>query len=227
MKKSTPNLFEVLGVRQNATPEEIKKAYRAKAKELRPDLGHNRKAWDEVSEAFRVLSDSNLRAKHKADLEAIAREKAEEDQRSAQFDDMFSGSFGGANVPPKQSSAPKPPPPNPPRPQQSSSGSNQPGHMASGYGVGSVPPAQSSGPFETLSDILGSLADAIVLAGIWLACCIWVFLWSLVANIWIASWAAQIFTGGAQQGFPVSLWFWLSVTFGVIGGSIMAYIVND
>ncbi|SES78116.1 molecular chaperone DnaJ [Oceanicella actignis] len=58
--------YEVLGVSRNATEAEIKKAYRAKAKELHPDRNADRPEaealFKEVNEAYDVLKDPQKKA---------------------------------------------------------------------------------------------------------------------------------------------------------------------
>jgi len=61
--------YEVLGVSRDASPEEIKRAYRGKAKELHPDKNPDARAQAEekfkrVAEAYEVLSDSDKRAQY-------------------------------------------------------------------------------------------------------------------------------------------------------------------
>jgi molecular chaperone DnaJ len=59
------DMYSVLGVGRNATPDEIKSAYKKKAKQLHPDVNPSPKAAEEFSEvkqAFDVLSDPQKRS---------------------------------------------------------------------------------------------------------------------------------------------------------------------
>lgn len=60
--------YEVLGVDKNASEDEIKKAYRKKAKQYHPDLNPGDKEaenkFKEVNEAYEVLSDSQKKARY-------------------------------------------------------------------------------------------------------------------------------------------------------------------
>lgn len=60
------DLYEVLGVPRDATPDQIKKAYRHLAKTHHPDTGGDAEAFRRISHAFEVLSDPARRAKYDA-----------------------------------------------------------------------------------------------------------------------------------------------------------------
>lgn len=60
--------YKVLGIDKNATPEDIKKAYRKLARKLHPDLNPNdkeaHKKFQQINEANEVLSDPEKRKKY-------------------------------------------------------------------------------------------------------------------------------------------------------------------
>lgn len=59
------DFYKILGVRQNATLSEIKKAYREKVKLLHPDISgdvSNSEEFTQVVKAYRVLSDNRQRS---------------------------------------------------------------------------------------------------------------------------------------------------------------------
>lgn len=73
-------LYQRLGVRPDASPEELKKAYRAQAKQCHPDLHPGDKAaearFKEINEAYDVLSDTGRRREYdKAQTSAAGRQQ--------------------------------------------------------------------------------------------------------------------------------------------------------
>lgn len=64
---SKRDYYEVLGVEKNASDEEIKRAFRKKAKQYHPDVNKEPGAdekFKEIGEAYSVLSDANKRAQY-------------------------------------------------------------------------------------------------------------------------------------------------------------------
>lgn len=56
--------YSTLGVDRNASPEDIKKAFRTLAREHHPDRGGNETKFKEINEAYSVLSDPETRAQY-------------------------------------------------------------------------------------------------------------------------------------------------------------------
>lgn len=62
--RTKPSPYEILGIEANATPEEIKKAFRKRARSTHPDVaGENSKpAFQEANRAYHLLMDTGRRA---------------------------------------------------------------------------------------------------------------------------------------------------------------------
>jgi molecular chaperone DnaJ len=63
---STQSYYEVLGVSETATQDEIKKAYRKKAVEHHPDKGGDEQVFKKISEAYDTIGDENKRRQYDA-----------------------------------------------------------------------------------------------------------------------------------------------------------------
>lgn len=60
--------YDTLGVANTATPDEIKKAYRKLASQHHPDKGGDTAKFQQIEEAYRILSDTNQRAQYDSQL---------------------------------------------------------------------------------------------------------------------------------------------------------------
>lgn len=90
--------YEVLGVDNNATPEEIKKAYRRLARELHPDVNPDPEASDQfklVTHAYDVLSDPQQRQQYDLGPQPSFGGGG---QNFGGFGDIFETFFGGGQT---------------------------------------------------------------------------------------------------------------------------------
>jgi molecular chaperone DnaJ len=100
------DFYEVLGVKKDASEEEIKKAFRQQAKKYHPDVNKDNKEaeakFKEINEAYEVLSDKDKRAKY--DMYGTAAFENGAGAGGANYDpfggfgveDIFDTFFGGA-----------------------------------------------------------------------------------------------------------------------------------
>lgn len=88
--------YAVLGVDRLATPEKIKKAYRALAKKFHPDVvGDNqsaKKQFEEITIAYEVLSDQTRRDEY--DLNNGKKASPKQPGKSPDFSGTFNQFFG-------------------------------------------------------------------------------------------------------------------------------------
>ncbi len=96
------DFYELLGVSRNAGADELKRAYRRKARELHPDTNPDAGAAEQfksVSRAYEVLSDPEQRARYdrfgEAGVSGAGGGQTFEDIFSGGVGDLFSSLFGG------------------------------------------------------------------------------------------------------------------------------------
>jgi len=92
------DLYDILGVRRDATLEEIKKAYRQLAIKYHPDRNKGNKEaeekFKEINQAYEILSDPEKRRQYDQFGEAGVRGGGYADASNFDFSDIFGSAFG-------------------------------------------------------------------------------------------------------------------------------------
>jgi curved DNA-binding protein CbpA len=85
--------YSALGVSSDASPEEIKKAYRRKARETHPDFGGTDEAFTPVAQAYAILSQPHLRERYDKGESDVAKHPFEvqvQDELASRFQEAIS-----------------------------------------------------------------------------------------------------------------------------------------
>jgi curved DNA-binding protein len=104
------NYYEVLGIPKTAESEEIKKAYRRLASKNHPDKGGDTAKFQQVEEAYRILSDPEKRAEYDNPAQQMGPNHFQFDFGGGNLHDIFSQfGFGpsspfGRNTQPRRNS---------------------------------------------------------------------------------------------------------------------------
>lgn len=77
------DLYQLLGVRKNASPKTLQKAFRKRAMEHHPDRGGDPQKFQEVQRAYQVLSDPARRARY--DATGQVDERAPDNRQAAEM----------------------------------------------------------------------------------------------------------------------------------------------
>ena len=96
------NYYEILGIEENSSKEEIKKAYRNLAIQHHPDKGGDENKFKEINEAYEVLGDEQKRAQYN--------NQKNNPYGGTNFEDLFANMFGGGNPFAQQRRQPTAPP---------------------------------------------------------------------------------------------------------------------
>ena len=87
------NYYEILGLQQGCSPEEIKKAYRRLASQHHPDKGGDTATFQNIQAAYETLSDPNKRSQY--DMGGSRPRPNQRANEFDQFNEIFAQAFGG------------------------------------------------------------------------------------------------------------------------------------
>lgn len=90
--------YNILGVKKDASPDEIKKAYKKLVITHHPDKGGDEKKMQEIQNAYNVLSDPEKR--HNYDTSGNENNNGFGFRRGPNPEDIFAHFFGGGRMPP-------------------------------------------------------------------------------------------------------------------------------
>lgn len=90
------SLYDILGIKKNASKDEIKDAYRGKSMILHPDRGGSDKQFSELEEANRILSDDDSRAQYDSSGSVEKGPPPIDQQARALLGSLFLGIISGA-----------------------------------------------------------------------------------------------------------------------------------
>lgn len=84
--------YSILGIAKNATPDQIKKAYREKVKEHHPDKGGDAEHFKRINEAYETLKDPAKKQNY--DNPQPQQRQQQYQYRSSDMNDIFNAFFG-------------------------------------------------------------------------------------------------------------------------------------
>jgi len=90
--------YETLGVKQGASVDEIRKAYRNLARVNHPDKGGDAEKFKEIGQAYEVLNDPDRRARY----DQFGTDEPQQ-QHGPDISGIFQHMFGGMGSPPQRS----------------------------------------------------------------------------------------------------------------------------
>jgi curved DNA-binding protein len=83
------NYYDVLGVEKTATADEIKRAYRRLASQHHPDKGGDTEKFQQIEEAYRILSDAEKRREYDNPVSFFNQHARHSSSAPFNFDDIF------------------------------------------------------------------------------------------------------------------------------------------